>query len=246
MGQTNLVSAESIEKLIQIGQMSGNININGNFNQIVITVGENILSQIGDETFFSDVNYTDAIITIISEFDKNQLLDIDTYQEIMVLLYIHPNPEPSVNLLFAQRPIPDLISLTMWISYVYGVSKRIDILKPFGIDGDKKFQVLTKAFEKRHDFNRTTYSAKYILKITNQFMRTLWKDVTLAYDYIDSHPEILDFHVDQCLASFTVLDSEKMGFVLDLEEMEFDRQETLEFIQETRQFLHNIRIQKPS
>ncbi len=66
MGQTNLVSAESIEKLIQIGQMSGNININGNFNQIVITVGENILSQIGDETFFSDVNYTDAIITIIS------------------------------------------------------------------------------------------------------------------------------------------------------------------------------------
>ena len=246
MGQTNLVSAESIEKLIQIGQMSGNININGNFNQIIITVGENILSQIGDETFFSDVNYTDAIITIISGFNKNQLLDIDTYQEIMVLLYIHPNPEPSVNLLFSQRPIPDLISLTMWISYVYGVSKRIDILKPFGIDGDKKFQVLTKAFEKWHNFNRTTYSSKYILKITNQFIQAFWKDRTLAYDYIDSHPEILDFHVDQCLAGATVLDFEGMNLVLDLEGMNFDEQESLSFIQETRQFLHNIRILKSS
>lgn len=230
MGQTNLISAESIEKLIQIGQMSGNININGNFNQIIINVGENVLSQIGGKTSFSDTNYTDVIITLISKFDKDTLLDIETYQKIVLLLYLHPNPEPSVNMLFSHRPISDLISMTMWISYIRGVEKEYKALQSMGIDSDRKYEELKRVFEKRHDFYRNTYDPKYVLKIADQFMSALWKDEILAYDYIDSHPEILDLSVDQLLAGLTIIN--------------VNENENLDFIQETRQFLHHVRTQK--
>lgn len=230
MGQTNLVSAESIEKLIQIGHMSGNININGNFNQIIINVGENVLSQIGEERYFPDTNYTDVIIDLISRFKKNQLLDVRTYQEIVFLLYLHPNPETPVNILFEQRPIPDLISMSMWIPFVRRIEKEHKILKSMGIDGDKKYEELKRAFEEKHDFRRNTYDSGYIRKISDEFMSALWKNETLAHNFVSSHPEILDLQVDQCLAGFTLL----FG----------DEKEKIDFLQETRQFLHNVRSQQ--
>lgn len=230
MSQTNLIQAESIEKLIQIGQMAGNININGNFNQIIINVGENVLSQIGEAKYFPDTNYTDVIIDLISKFKKNQLLDMKTYQEIVFLLYLHPNPQTPITILFEQRPIPDLISMAMWIPFVRRIEKEHKILKSVGIDGDKKYEELKRAFEEKHDFRRSTYDSGFVRKISDDFMSALWKNETLAHNFVSSHPEILDLQVDQCLAGFTIL----FG----------DEKEKIDFLQESRQFLHNVRSQQ--
>lgn len=230
MSQTNLISAKSIEKLIQIGQMSGNININGNFNQIIINVGENLLSQVGNKNSFPNSNYKEVIANLISKFNKNVLLDIDTCKEIILLLYLHPDPEPSVRLLYSQRPIQDLISMTMWIPPIHSIEKKYGVLKSMGIDSDEKYRELKKTFEKRHDFSEGIYSSKFLFKISNQFMELLQTDKTLARDFIDTHPEIFDLHVDQILAALTVAHS--------------DEKESLDFIQDSRQFLYNAYLQR--
>lgn len=190
MGQTNLINAKSIEKLIQIGQLSGNININGNFNQIIIHVGENILSQVGNKKYFPDTNYTDTIVELISKFDKKQLLNGETCQKIVFLLYLHPNPLMSVKVLFEQRPFPDLISMLAWIFYFLTIEKERKILESIGIDGNKKSEELRQAFNEKHDFPKNTYEPEVIARISSEFMDVLWENETLAYNFVVSHPEI--------------------------------------------------------
>jgi len=229
----NQINAEIIDKFLQIGKMQGNVNVNGIFNRVIIHIDEMTLAQIDAKKYRSQNNYTDIIIGLANKFHKDQLMDLDTCQEITILLFLHPNPEMPTSMLFAQRPLPDLITMLIWLPFVVWADNEGSSLKSIGIDSKKKYDEIIKAFYQKFQFNKIhTYDAAFVTKTANEFMHVIWENHRYAKEYSQLHPEVLNLEIDQYLAFFTAV--------------VYPDDKALIHIKDTRQVLHNIRVQNSS
>ena len=106
---TQRIFLQGVEKLIQIGYMRGNINVNGNVERVVFSVGEDLREALQSAPQ-PEEGITDLMVRYVDKF-KNGLIDYDTGVEVAFLLSVHPDPTLALSILSSRRPKADIITL---------------------------------------------------------------------------------------------------------------------------------------
>jgi hypothetical protein len=204
--KSNQVMLESVEKLIQIGHMVGNVNVRGNVERIVFSVGEDLRSALRDSAK-PEEGITDLIVKTADKFSQDELLDFDTGVEIIFLLMVHPNPTLALNILSSRRPKADMITLIWLLPAFAKFEEKAKTLRVFGFDEDKRIQEITNAFKATKgikDWQAEDVPKEVVSKLVDEFLQAYTKDGVSEWAYFVTHPEVVLLSVDSFIASMAL------------------------------------------
>lgn len=195
---TKQVMLESVEKLIQIGQMSGDINVQGNVERVVFSVGEDLRSALQSSSK-PEEGITDLIVKTADKFSDDELMDFDTGVEITFLLTVHPNPIIALDILSSRRPKADMITLYVLLPLFKNFEKHANLLRMLDYDPDKKFQELTNALESTRAIKELLSEGvlvEVVLKLVQEYLQSYTQGKFTEWAYFANHPEVLLLSVD--------------------------------------------------
>lgn len=199
---TKQVMLESVDKLIQIGRMSGNINVLGNVEKVVLSVGEDLQSALRSSSK-PEEGITDLIVKTADKFSDDELMDFETGVTIIFLLLIHPDPIIALDILSSRRPKADMITLIWILSHFKIYAQKTRILNMFGYDTDKRFQEITKAFESTKGIKQwlsESVSNEVVSKLAQEYLQAYTQGTFSEWAYFSTHPEALLLSVDWFIA----------------------------------------------
>lgn len=204
-GVLHMITAKNVEKLIQIGKMQGDININGSFNQIFIQAAENLLEQVRRPSFVPQQSLTDDIVRIISKFRDDEILHISTCIEIALILLVHPEPKIPMDILFSMRPKADICTFLFLFPVFKGKENEMLFLREFGIDSTSRFSELfgltAAQFRKAV---KTPLEENLANKLTDGLLEAASKGKFYGDDFVRKYPHALSLQVDGCIASMAI------------------------------------------
>lgn len=196
--KSNRLTLKSVEKLIQIGRVTGNVNIQGNIEKAVFSIGDDLLDAMR-ESVKPEESLTDLIVKTADKFDKGELMSFDVGAKILFLLMIHPEPIIALDILSSRRPKADVFTL-FWLteSFLLFEAKH-NIFKEFGYNRDERIKEINKAFLATKSFkqgNAEAFTDEMTLKIAKGFMEASSSSGMSEYGYVLSHPEVFSMSVD--------------------------------------------------
>lgn len=192
------LTLKSVEKLIQIGRVSGNVNIQGNIEKAFFSVGDDLLDAMR-KSAKPEESLTDLIVKTADKFDGGKLISFDVGAKILFLLMIHPEPIIALDILSSRRPKADIFTL-FWLAPSFLLFEaENNIFKSFGYNRNERIEEVNRAFFATKAFkqgNAEAFTDEMILKIAKGFMEARSSNGMAEYSYVLSHPEVFSMSVD--------------------------------------------------
>ena len=204
--KSNHLIIKSVEKLVQIGRVTGNVNIHGNVEKAFFSVGNDLLDTMR-KSAKPEESITDVIVKTADKFDEQELMSFDVGAKILFLLMIHPDPMIALDILSSRRPKADMNTLFWLLSPFAKFEIESNILKVFGYDRDERMKEIQRAFNATKTFKQAKAEAipnEIVSKLVKEFMDAYISSGAAEYGYVISHPEIFSMSVDFFFASMAV------------------------------------------
>lgn len=219
---SNQLSLSNIEKLIQIGNVYGNVVVKGD---MLVPFG----SKVHKALAFSsqpEEGLTDYILQLIDKFGKKELIDLETGLEIGFSLLLHSNPIILVKVLSYQRPNADINTLSLLFQVAQGIAEETELFKSLGIEKETQIEKVKKAFETTDTYKKfikEDMPASAIQELLHGYFTVLNTGEYSERLYFTQHPELLfmstDWHLaNTCINAFLNSDERVVNNFMDIRE----------------------------
>lgn len=218
---SNQLSLSNIEKLIQIGNVYGNIVIQGD---VLIEFGDIVYKALRHSSQ-PENSLTDLIVKLVDKFGDKELLDLKTGLLINFALLIHPNPAIALRILSKLRPNADINSLSLLFE-TQTIADKTKLFESLEIDKEKQIENLKESFDVTDTFKKLKQENipdDVIQKMLHGYLRVLNTGEYSERLYFTQHPEILTMSTDlqlakTCVSAFWNSDERVVSDFMDIRE----------------------------
>lgn len=201
----NHLTLKNVEKLIQIGRVGGNVNIQGNIEKAVFSIGGDLIDAL-QESVKPEESLTDLIVKTADKFDKGELMSFDIGAKIVFMLMIHPEPIIALDILSTRRPKADVNTLFWLVPFYLALDTKNNIFGTFGYNRDERIDEINKAFwatKTVKQVNAEGISDEVLFTMVKDFMAAYSSGGMSEYGYVLNHPEIFSMSVDAYYAKIS-------------------------------------------
>ena len=218
----NQLSLSNIEKLVQIGNVYGNVVVKGN---ILVSFGSKVHKALGFSSQ-PEEGLTDYILQLIDKFGKKELIDLETGLEIGFSLLLHPNPIILVKVLSYQRPNADINTLSLLFQVAQRIAEETDLFHSLGIGKETQIEKVKKAFETTDTYKKFVKEdipPSTVQNLLHGYFTVLNTGEYSERLYFTQHPELLfittDWHLaNTCVNAFMNSDERVVENFMDIRE----------------------------
>lgn len=219
---SNQLSLSNIEKLVQIGNVYGNVVIQGD---VLIKFGDMVYKALRHSPQ-PENSLTDLIAELVNKFDDKELLDLKTGLLINLALLIHPNPAIALRILSKLRPNADINSLFLLFESAKTIADETQLFESLEIDKEKQIENVKESFEVTDTFKKLkkeNMPDNVIQKMLHGYLRVLGTGEYSERLYFTQHPELLSMSTDlhlarTCVNAFRSLDERVVNDFMDIRE----------------------------
>jgi len=218
----NHLSLSNIEKLVQIGNVYGNVVVKGD---VLVSFGKNIYKALGYSSQ-PENSLTDYIVELADKFGEKELISLEVGLEINLSLLIHPNPTIAMRILSKIRPSPDINSLLLLFGVAKIIADETRLFESLQIDKTNQIEMVGRSIE-----STNTYKALVSENIPNEvtqklldgYFRVLGTGEYSERLYFMQNPELLlmstDLHIAKiCVSAFLNSDERVVNEFMDVRE----------------------------
>jgi len=199
----NQLSLSNIEKLVQIGNIYGNVVVKGD---ILVSFGSKVHKALGFSSQ-PEEGLTDCILELIDKFGEKELINLETGLEIGFALLLHPNPTILLKVLSSHRLNADINTLSLLFQVAQRIAEETEFFKSLGVEKETQIEKVKKAFETTDTYKKFVKEdipASAIQKLLQGYFTVLNTGEFSERLYFTQHPELLSMTTDWHLANTCV------------------------------------------